>query len=189
MNLKIMYLDVSSYLMADEMELQYNTPQDKLLIMLLERISALEDEQSKLRQAVEQSNANLETLWSKSSSVFFGICIRGKCQLPVETVFGGFGFASPTIFGGDVIGQQYSFTSEQLQSVKNIITDTFPQSLLTVTRNQFVNIYFEFETPMLLDTVKEALELKLLHHVHILTWSTLSKSEMASVLRSNPFQV
>lgn len=169
--------------MADE--LQFTTPQDKLLIMLLERISALEDTQHKLRQAVEKSNENLEQLWQKSSSVYFGITMRTKqpSPPPASTAFG-FG-----TFGVNVLGTQYTFTSEKLEIVKNIITDTFPQSTLTIIRNPFVTFYLEFQSPMLLDTIKEALELKLLHHVHILSWSTLSKSEMTNVLHRNPYEV
>lgn len=113
--------------------------------------------------------------------------MRSKQPAPSPTAFG---FGGPNIgFGVNVLGTQYSFTSEKLDIVKNIISDTFPQSALTVTRNPFVTLYLEFQTPMLLDTIKEALELKLLHHVHILSWSTLSKSEMTTVLHRNPYEV
>lgn len=169
------------------MELQYDTPQDKLLVMLLERISSLEDEQHKLRQAVEKSNANLEQIWTKSSSVYFGICMRSK-RPPIT--FGNFDDQNIYgLFGQGLFGQQYNFTPEAIEHIKNIITNTFPQSSLTVTRNPFVNIYIEFNTQMLLDTVKDALELQLLRHVHIVSWSTLSKSEMTNILQRTPHQV
>jgi len=169
--------------------MQYNTPQDKLLVMLLERMSAVEDEQNKLRQAVEKSNAYVENLISKSSSVYFGICVKGKLSPPTNNanmpvfgqgVFGGFG--NPLI-------EYNAMTAEKLDVVKNTIANAFPQCSITVARGRSTNIYLEFNTPMLLDTLKDTLEIPLLHHVHILSWSTLSKSEMATMLHRNPYEM
>lgn len=165
--------------------MQYNTPQDKLLIMLLERLSAVEDEQNKLRQAVEKSNVYVENLISKSSSVYFGICVKGKLPPPTNNViaptFGHFGFGNPLI-------EYNAMTAEKLDIIKNIIANAFPQCSITVGRGRS-NIYLEFNTPMLLDTLKDTLEIPLLHHVHILSWSTLSKSEMATMLHRNPYEM
>lgn len=170
--------------MAEDIQLQYNTPQDKLLVMLLERISSLEDEQRKLRQTVEKSNVNLNNLWATSSSVYFGITIQAKLPPPPNN------FGQGIAFGvGPNFGINQGFTLHKLDIVKNIITSIFPQCSITIARNLSTNIYLEFETPMILETLKETLELQLLRHVHILSWSTLSKSEMTTILHRHPYEI
>lgn len=183
-------------LMAEDTQLQYNTPQDKLLVMLLERISSLEDEQRKLRQTVEKNNVNLNNLWATSSSVYFGITIQAKLQVPSNNI--GFG-AVPTfgaVYAGfgvaanlPDLGINHGLTLNKLDIVKNIILNAFPQCSITVARNKPTTIYLEFESPMILDTLKETLELQLLRHVHILNWSTLSKSEMINILHRHPYEI
>lgn len=171
-------------------DMQYDTPQDKLLVMLLERINSLEDEQSKLRQAVEKNNEYLDNLVSKSSSVYFGISIRAKLPppQPLPNYAPAFGQA-PAIFGFGNFNDHHRMTDEKLDVVKNIITTAFPQCNITVARGHSTNLYLEFETPMLLDTLKDTLEIPLLHHVHILNWARLSKSEMTTLLHRNPYEI
>jgi hypothetical protein len=172
--------------MAHDME--YNTPQDKLLIMIIERLSAVEDEQNKLRQAVEKSNVYVENLISKSSSVYFGICVKGK--IPPPNNIGNVPAFGQSVFGfGNPLIEYNAMTAEKLDVVKNIIANAFPLCSITVARGRSTNSYLEFNTPMLLDTLKDTLEIPLLHHVHILSWSTLSKSEMATMLHRNPYEM
>jgi hypothetical protein len=119
--------------MADE--LQYNTPQDKLLVMILERISCLEDKQQELKQTIENIHENFI-----KSCVCIGICIETKrtsCSVPFDMILG---------------------------IVKNIIKEVFSQCTLYIDRslvlyNSNVSsvLYLVFETPILLDTVKQAL--------------------------------
>lgn len=54
-------------------ELKYNTPQDKLLIMLLERISSLEDKHDKLCEQIKKT--------MKTSHIF------GRNPLPCTLVY------------------------------------------------------------------------------------------------------
>jgi hypothetical protein len=169
-------------------DIQYNTPQDKLLVMLLERISTLEDTQTKLLQAVEKSNAYVESLISKSSSVYFSICMKGKLPPPNNNA----NAPHAAVFGqGAFINfiEYNAMRPEKLDTVKNIIANAFPQCCITVARSPTTTFYLEFESPMLLDTLKDTLELPLLHHVHILSWSILSKSEMATILHRSPYEM
>lgn len=141
-------------------ELQYNTPQDKLLIMLLERISALEDEQHKLRQTIEQS--------IKSPFVMnVAICIESKRT----SSNGPFNWS--------------------LMLIKRIIQEVFPQctlyietSLVSFLSKVSTILYLVFETPVSLDTVKQALHYKLFEFVDIHDWMTLTDMDMKTLLQT-----
>jgi hypothetical protein len=147
--------------MADE--LQYNTPQDRLLIMLLERVSALEDKQEELKQTIEQS-------FTKSSSRYVGMCIETKrvsCNGPFHMI---------------------------LAFIKNIIKDVFPQCTLYIHKslelyysNVSTVLYLVFETPVSLETVKEALHYRLFQRIDIHNWMTLAASDMETLLQSQVF--
>lgn len=146
--------------MADE--LQYNTPQDRLLVMLLERISALEDRQCVLTQTIENIHENFI-----KSSMYVGICIETKrtsCNGPFK---------------------------ESLRCIKNIIKEVFPQCTLYIHNSlelYYSNVssvlYLVFETPMSLETVKQALHYRLFQHVDIHDWITMSASDMETLLPS-----
>jgi hypothetical protein len=148
--------------MADD-QLQYNTPQDRLLIMLLERVSALEDKQEELKQTIEQS-------FTKLSSMYVGICVETK-RLSCSGPF-----------------------SESLGFIKNIIKDVFPQCTLYIQRslvlyqsNVSTVLYLVFETPISLDTVKQALYHRLFQHIDIYNWITMRVSDMETLLQSQVF--
>lgn len=168
-------------------DLQYNTPQDRLLIMLLERISALEDKHDELRAEIKQSNENLAHIWAKSSSVYFGIVIEGKRETPTYTIAG---------VEHHPFGIRYEYLStETINTVKKIIKDTFPQCTVSIQkesmygpRAQVVNFYLEFDAPLLLDTIKDALEVKLLRYVSVRSWTTLSQFEMKTCFENHLFE-
>lgn len=140
--------------MADDLQLQYNTPQDRLLIMLLERISALEDEQQKLRQEVKTSNETLAHIWAKSSSVYFCIVIEGKRETPTYSIAGVEHYP---------FGIRYEYLStEKINTVKKTIKDTFECIVSIEKESRYgptvstVSLYLEFNKPMLLDTLTKS---------------------------------
>lgn len=145
--------------MADD--LQYNTPQDRLLIMLLERISALEDSQRILTQAVENLlKAPTET------SRYIGICIETKkttCSGPFR---------------------------DTVKFIKNIIKEGFPQCTLYIERSvatyysaQSIVLYLAFEMPISLKIIKEVLHIRLFRYIDIHNYINISESDMNILLQ------
>jgi hypothetical protein len=133
--------------------------------MLLERVSALEDKQSVLTQTIENIHENFI-----KSSMYVGICIETKrtsSSGPFHTILG---------------------------LVKNNIKEVFPQCTLYIHKSlelYYSNVssvlYLVFETPMSLETVKQALHHRLFQHIDIHNWTTLAASDMDTLLQSQVF--
>lgn len=143
------------FLMADELQLQYNTPQDKLLVMLLERISALEDKHNKLVQTIEKL------------STCVTICIETKrtsCNGPFSTTLG--------------------FVKSIIKEVFPQCTLYIERSLILYQSNISTILYLVFKTPVSLDTVKQSLHYRLFQYIDIHEWMTLTESDMQSLLQS-----
>lgn len=128
-------------------DLQYNTPQDRLLVMLLERVSALEDTQQKLLET-------LAHIWEKSSSVYFCIVIEGKRETPTYSIAGVEHYP---------FGIRYEYLStEKINTVKKTIKDTFECIVSIEKESRYgptvstVSLYLEFNKPMLLDTLTKS---------------------------------
>lgn len=93
-------------------------------------------------------------------------------------------------------GIRYEYLStEKINTIKNIIKDTFPQCIVSIQKESrygpiasTINLYLEFDHPILLDTLKDALEVKLLRHVHVHSWKTLSQSEMKTCFENHLYE-
>lgn len=159
-------------------DMQFNTPQDKLLVMLVERMSALEDEQTKLRQAIEQSNKNLEHLWIKNTSCYYSVSLKLKNNFNTRY--------EHTNIGENNVSQYGQFVRRQLDSIKDIINDAFQCKLYcnrSVT-NFELTLYFEFENRITIDTLMDKLDLPFSHYVMSSSWRKLSKDNMTHIIRT-----
>lgn len=151
--------------------MQYNTPQDKLLIMLLERISALEDEQQKLRKVIEKSIANILPT-DGEPSMYIGICMETKRT------------SSSCPF------------NDVLMLIKATIQEVFPECTLYIERSVTtywsslsIVLYLSFKTPVSLNAVKEALNIKLYRYVNIHSWNRIPESYINTLSQGYLVQV
>lgn len=158
-------------------DIEFTTPQDKLLVMLVERISALEDQQTKLLQAVQQSNKNFEHIWVKTASYFYSVELSFKDleELPIHQ---------------ESIEHNITCIDNTLATIKTIITNKFPSCKLSVDKNRrrycsHKRLYIQFENRMMIDTLIDMLDIPLLYHVDIGNWNKLSETDMKTVLRED----
>lgn len=160
-------------------DMDYTTPQDKLLVMLVERISALEDEQTKLRQSVEQSNKNLEHIWVRTASYFYSVELSLKDTRPP--------------FGEDTIQNRATLIQNKLDTIKTLITNAFPRCKLSVNRENEREVYnyrekmlyIQFENRIMIDTLMDMLDIPMLYHAEFKNWNKLSENDMKDILRNN----
>lgn len=157
-------------------DMQFNTPQDKLLVMLIERISALEDRQNKLLQAVEQSNKNLEYLWVKNASCYYSFCVFPKLITTLED----------GVERVREVGNYIDFI-RNLETVKNIIKDQFPQCKLYIDRrnDNSATIYMLFNDRVSEDNLIAKLELSILQHLRVNNWNKLTEQNMKNAMNNS----
>lgn len=132
-------------------DLQYNTPQDKLLVMLLERISSLEDE-------VRRNNSEVLRLVSSTTSRFFGVYLSGK-YLRDRLV--------------------YEILDTHLDSIKSSINAIFPDTkvyVLMYNKNESGHMMLELKDNWMLQHVQFKLDKQIRAYVNMNSWTMLHES-------------
>lgn len=181
---------------------QLNNSQDRLFVAfmerVMERISALEDNQNKLLQLVEQSNSNIDYILAKNTSCFFSVslCLKYTPQPIARSLFTplpqqpAFGTPTNPAFGfGALSSQQVDSTDcNKFDTIKTIIKQAFPQCKLYIdnvpTSSQKGTLYLELENGVLLDTVMNTLDMQLLQYAQYDKWHKLTNDGMKNVMRS-----
>ena len=173
---------------------------DNLLVAfmerIMERISALEERQNKLLQAIEETNSKLEYVVGKSTSCFFSVSMYLK-DTPQPGIFT---FAAqPPTFGAPQVGfgfgssapaphQNVPTNRRKLDTITTLIKEAFPQCKVYIdtfpTSSQKGTLYLELENGVMVDTVMNKLDMQLLQHVRYDKWHKLTDDNMKNVFRS-----
>lgn len=130
--------------------IQYNTPQDKLLVMLLERIGHLEDE-------VKKHNIHMERILSATTSRWFGINISGK-------------YIKDTM--------NHENVEQHLEPLKKIINSCFPETKVYVklySNNDAAHLIIETKETWLLQSIEYQLHRNIRPIVNVNCWNMYHK--------------
>lgn len=127
-------------------DFKYDTAQDKLLIMLLERIGTLEDE-------VKKNTENIERLITATTSRCFGINMSGKY---IEEA------------------KAYESVKDHMESIKSVILSTFPETKMYINyyhNNESAHLVIETKHNWLLESVQFKLDEKIRDFVNLNSWT------------------